>query len=340
MCGAKLRREPHFGPIGVPVARRGAGDPAGLGHGENLVEERGTCHADSRAEPRATAHSEQMPEETEACDIGHRVDSRDGRQLRARTVEAGGRVDQGLIAAGGELTLPERGREDPDTERLAENQRVAFARFGVALQVTRMNDPDGREPIDRLHRIDAVTPGDGNACFGADRLSAANDPTDDRRREHLDRHGEQRQRQERLCAHGVDVGQRVGGGDAPEIERVVDDRHEEIGGGHHRLIVAELIDRGVVSGLGAHQEPCEGRGGSRFPEQLGEHAWRDLAAAAPSVGERGEGRCAGGGGRGSRQHGRTCGAARACPILRRGRELAEGSRSRTYQEASAAPSWV
>src|SRR5207244_4423917 len=33
-------------------------------------------------------------------------------------------------------------------------------------------------------------------------------------------------------------------------------------------------------------------------------------------------------------------AARAGPILRRGRELAEGSRSRTYQEASDAPSWV
>ena len=40
-------------------------------------------------------------------------------------------------------------------------------------------------------------------------------------------------------AHGVDVGDRVGRGNAAEIVRIVDDGHEEIGGGDERLRVVD-----------------------------------------------------------------------------------------------------
>jgi hypothetical protein len=50
-------------------------------------------------------------------------------------------------------------------------------------------------------------------------------------RQLVERHADDRQRHDRRAAHGVDVGEGVGGGDAAEVARVVDDRHEEVGGG-------------------------------------------------------------------------------------------------------------
>jgi hypothetical protein len=57
---------------------------------------------------------------------------------------------------------------------------------------------------------------------------------------------DQRQRCERLAAHGVNVAQRVGCGDLAESVRVVDDGSEEIDGLHQRLIGRDLIHSGVV----------------------------------------------------------------------------------------------
>ena len=73
-------------------------------------------------------------------------------------------------------------------------------------------------------------------------------------RELVDRHRHQGQRHDRPAAHRVDVADRVGRGDAAEVERVVDDRHEEVGGRDQRLLVVEPVDRGVVGGLDADHQ--------------------------------------------------------------------------------------
>ena len=86
--------------------------------------------------------------------------------------------------------------------------------------------------------------------------------------QHVDRHADERQRQDRPPAHGVDVADRVGGGDAAEVERVVDDGHEEVGGGDQRLLVVELVDRGVVGGLDADQQLLRDRHRRRALEDL------------------------------------------------------------------------
>ncbi|KAG1255824.1 hypothetical protein G6F66_014876 [Rhizopus arrhizus] len=81
------------------------------------------------------------------------------------------------------------------------------------------------------------------------------------------------------------VRQRVGRSDAAEVERVVDDRHEEIGGGDDRLAIIEAIHRRVVAGLTPDQQ--FGRRGKRrnSTQQLGKHPRRDLAAAAATMGQ-------------------------------------------------------
>jgi hypothetical protein len=104
------------------------------------------------------------------------------------------------------------------------------------------------------------------------------------RRQHVDRHAHQRQRHDGRAAHGIDVADGVGGGDAAEVERVVDDGHEEVGGGDQRLLVVELVDRGVVGGLDAHQQLGRGMGIAAVPLRISrQHAGRDLAAAAAAV---------------------------------------------------------
>ena len=109
---------------------------------------------------------------------------------------------------------------------------------------------------------------------------------DDLQRQLVERHADHRQREDRPAAHGIDVGNRVGRGDAAEIERIVDDGREEIGGGDDGLLVVELVHRRVVAGFDADQQILRAwlRSGV-FGQKFGQHGRRDFAAAAAAVGE-------------------------------------------------------
>src|ERR1700677_5215662 len=54
------------------------------------------------------------------------------------------------------------------------------------------------------------------------------------------------QRSNRASAHGVDIAQRVGGGDLAENVGIIHDWREEIDGLHQSLIGRDLIHSGVV----------------------------------------------------------------------------------------------
>jgi hypothetical protein len=60
---------------------------------------------------------------------------------------------------------------------------------------------------------------------------------------------------ERPASHRVDIGESVGGGDSAEIERVVDNRREEIGGHNQRFGVVDLVDTGIIGRIGSDQKP-------------------------------------------------------------------------------------
>src|SRR5690606_30149679 len=104
-----------------------------------------------------------------------------------------------------------------------------------------------RQAEDRLRRIDGVTASQRNAGGVADRTAAADHLAGDFRRQHVDRPAEDGDGHQRAAAHGVDVADRVGGGDAPEVEGIVDDGHEEVGGGDHPAFLVDAVDRCVVA---------------------------------------------------------------------------------------------
>src|SRR5207253_9576181 len=91
------------------------------------------------------------------------------------------------------------------------------------------------------------------------------------------------EREDRTRPHGVNVGQRVGRGDAPEIVRVVYDRHEKIGGGDHRLLVVQTIHGGIVAGLDTHEQLRIKVLARDFGEDFRKWGGRDFAAA-PTAG--------------------------------------------------------
>ena len=93
-----------------------------------------------------------------------------------------------------------------------------------------------------------------NARLRADIFAAAQHRRDHIVRQHIDRHADQRQRENRLTAHRIDVGERIGRRNAAEIVRIVDNRHEEIGGGDDRLLIVQAVHGGIVGGLGADQQ--------------------------------------------------------------------------------------
>ena len=75
---------------------------------------------------------------------------------------------------------------------------------------------------------------------------------------------------------------------AAEVERVVDHRHEEVGGRDDAGVVVKPPYRRVVAGLRADEKVGEGSGRRLLGEQLAQHARRQLAAAAAAMGERGQ----------------------------------------------------
>ena len=68
------------------------------------------------------------------------------------------------------------------------------------------------------------------------------------------RESHDRKRRNRRAAHGVNIAQRVGGGDGAEGERIVDDRREEVDGLHQRQIGAQSIHSGVVGCVEADKD--------------------------------------------------------------------------------------
>jgi hypothetical protein len=146
------------------------------------------------------------------------------------------------------------------------------------------------EAVDGLDRIDRMTARHGNAGLRADVLATAQHGRNHVVRQHVDRHADDGEREDRLAAHGVDVRERIGRRDTPEVVRVVDDGHEEVGGRDDGLLVVETVDGGVVGRFRADEQIGKRRQRRDALEQRRQHARRDLAAAAAAMREAGEAR--------------------------------------------------
>eukprot|EP01137_Pigoraptor_chileana_P023878 Opistho-2@7252 len=306
----------HLVAVGGPVAARGAGHHARRGEFTHALDHGHTRHVEAHRGGRAARHLQHVAGQAEAGDVGERVHAFNGGQVRSRGVELRGVGDHLRIALGRQRVLLQRGREHAHADRLAQDQAVAHLGVGVALDALGVHQAQRDQAVDGLDRVDGVAARDRDAGGAAHVLPAFEDLADGLGGQHVDGHAHERQRHDGRAAHGVHVADGVGGGDAAEVVRVVDDGHEEIGGGDQRLLVVELVHGGVVGGLDAHQQLLGHGHRAGALEDFAEHAGGDLAAAAAPVREAGEARLGGGGFQGCVHGGlRRDGVARAAGAL-------------------------
>ena len=151
-----------------------------------------------------------------------------------------------------------------------------------------MDDTDADQPVDRFRAVDRVSASHRNAGRCTDGLAALQNLPDGVGGQDVDRHADDGECKQRFAAHGVDVGQCVGGGDAAKVERIIDNRHEEISGGDDGLLVVEAVDRSIIGSVDADQQVGHRQYGPDAGEDLFQHGRCNFAAAAATVRQLGQ----------------------------------------------------
>ncbi len=183
----------------------------------------------------------------------------------------------------------------PEAERLGQGQRSPGHARVVAQQVPGVRHPGDGQAVLRLGVVDAVTAREVASGLGADLGAAAQHLGGQLERDPVARPGQEVEGDQRLATHRVDVRESVGRSDPAPVRGVVDDRGEEVGGGHDCARSVDADHRSVV----ARVQPDEQVVGGGTEGELTEHSLelprRDLAGTPASGGELGQADRGGGG---------------------------------------------
>ena len=218
--------------------------------------------------------------EAETGDVGGGAGAVEQRQARALGVRALHLHQRGLEAGLVEPLELEGVHQRAAAERLGEDQAVAGARALIREQAVRIAVADHREPELELLVADRVAAQNRGASRGAGSRAAGEDARQDLGRS-VGREAAEVEREERAPAHGVDVRDRVGRGDAAEALRIVADRRNEVGRRNERL-AAEEHHAGVVEGLRSDEHACLGIGeGDRPTSAASPRCRREWCAGRP-----------------------------------------------------------
>ena len=173
--------------------------------------------------------------------------------LRARAVELGHRLDDGAKLPFGGLPYLVGGAEQAGAQGLGEVEEVARLCTGVAHGAGGVCKPKDAQAVLGLGVVDGVAAADARAgcrhrvCPAAQYLARDIRAQGAVQGQHVEGH-------HRARAHGEDVAQGVGGGDAPEVIGVVYQRGEEVHREHGGAVVPQAVDGGVVARLKAQQQ--------------------------------------------------------------------------------------
>jgi hypothetical protein len=190
----------------------------------------------------------EVSEEAEAGDVGGGIDESLFGESHAGSVEGGheahGLVDERLF---GEASF-DGGGNDAGTEWFRQEEDVAGLGGGVGDDAAWVDHAGYGEAIDGLRIFDGMAAGEGALGFLGFGGATLEDFVDDLVADEVDGHADDGEGGEGLAAHGVDVGERIGGGDLAVKVWVVDDGGEEVDGLDEGAFIVETIDSRVVGG--------------------------------------------------------------------------------------------
>ena len=292
-----MRRDPD------QVAAAAAGHVPGPQRVERAVDERDRAAVD---DGRHVAGPGQLVEVTEQPEAGHVGSAGDpGRQRVAACagVERRHDLDRGFEHLPGRL-VPRV--QHAAADRLGQRQRQAGCACVDPQQVCRVGEPGDSHAVLRLWVVDAVTARHMAAGPGRHVQAAAQYLGGQVGGQHVPRPAQQVDRHEGLATDGIDVGQRVGGGDPAEGIGVVDDRGEEVRRRHDGPVRADPDHGGVVAMLDTDEQVGRPLRRDQPGDGLLKFAGRDLARAPAAARVLGEPDCGLGG------HNRTVVKAGSC----------------------------
>ena len=146
-----------------------------------------------------------------------------------------------------------RRRQDADSQGLGINQHIPRLCPGIGQNPVRTHKSGDRKAVFGLFVVNTVAARDHGACLIDFGVTAPQDLVHVSL-VHVLRDHHDIERQLGLTAHCVDVGQRVGRRNCPKSVRIVRDRREEIHCLNDRQLLADLIDRRVVTLVKTHKE--------------------------------------------------------------------------------------
>ena len=236
-----------------------------------------------------------MPGETEAGHVGHRGHAVGNQSGRSRLVRTAHLVERGRNPLGARARL-HRGREqDAGAERPGQHQCIAGPQSRFAENLDRLDIAGHRQSERQFRALAGMTADQRNAvaveagaCAGQKLEQGFPDLAGARRG-----NDGGRQRVTRLAAHGVDVAQRMVGGDLAEHIRIVHERAEEIDGLHQVAPRAWRRHRGIVGRVEADHH-IGSQGWRKARQRARQRVRPDLraTATAPHVLEAGNRRAA------------------------------------------------
>ena len=229
-----------------------------------------------------------MPGQTETGHIRHGMDTVHLRKRFTGLVQRCHVFHRNRQILRADLALLGRAGENSHPQGLGEVQQIP----GFGRVIT--NDPihrhlaGHRQPEDRLGRIDAVPSGQGNTCLRAHGPAAFDHLGGNLRLQLIHRPAQNGNGHDRLSAHRVNITDGIGGGNPPEIERIIHHRHEEIGGTDDPEAITHIGHGGVIPAAVTHQQARVPELGSVGMKDAIQYIGSNLAATACAVAEFGQ----------------------------------------------------
>ncbi len=257
--------------VAVEIAQRAAGHTALL---KVVIDRRQPGYGGKlqlRLEVGTFGHFGQVAKQAKAGDIGHSLHPFQCSKTLARAVQPAHQITGYAGILGAQFLLLFCGGQDTDAQRFGQKQPRAGFGLVVALELAAQHMAGDGQTKDRLRGINRVAASQRHASLGAHLAGTSQDFTGNCSGQQIDGPAQNGNGHHRRAAHGVDITDGVGSGDAAEIEWVVDNRHEEVGGADYALLGVKAKYGSVITAGIAHPEPLKGRAGLTDREHLVQH---------------------------------------------------------------------
>lgn len=238
------------GLVALGSSRGGPGAP----RLECTWQDRKAIHIDADGDVACPGNVQRMAEQAKSRDVGGASDAEGHRLTRRVAIERSHGVNRGNGIVRRERAALERRGDESCPEWLGEHERVARPGTTVCEDVVGVNPAGHGESVLQFLVDDGMPADDGCASLMDLVLSSAEDFTEYLDRQLRGRKSDDAERGQWLTAHGVHVGQRVGGSDLAELVRIVDDRREEVDGLDERETVGQPEDPRVIEGLATDKD--------------------------------------------------------------------------------------